>query len=345
MTEGRRKQFWWVELEDDELLDLRLCDLGLQIAGTALEPRVAQLYEELAARRLRFRPRCWLSDEWFAPDRFPGIAIPFYLAHPRLAKLERHQMLDVEGGTKQTCMRLLRHEAGHAIDAAFRLNRRKQWRELFGRASIPYPDHYRPKPFSRNYVIHLDWWYAQSHPTEDFAETFAVWLRPGSQWRSRYKAWPARRKLEYVDALMQDLAGKRPPVPGESTVDPVASLRHTLRTHYQQRKERYGTDYPDFYDRDLRKLFSDDPADRVPGVPTAATFLRRAAPELRRRIAYWTGEYAYTIDLVLKDMITRCRELKLRAARPAEELKTELMVFLTMQTMSYLYSNNHRLVV
>ena len=29
--------------------------------------------------------------------------------------------------------------------------------------------------------MHLDPWYAQSHPDEDFAETFAVWLTPEVQ--------------------------------------------------------------------------------------------------------------------------------------------------------------------
>ena len=54
-------------------------------------------------------------------------------------------------------------------------------------------------------MLNLANWYAQSHPIEDFAETFAVWLRPGSRWRSRYADWPALRKLEYVDALMQEV--------------------------------------------------------------------------------------------------------------------------------------------
>lgn len=342
-TLGRLKKPWWGALPDSELLDVRMCDLGVQVTTAPVQKRVDQLYDEIAKRGLRFRPTCWFSDEWFAPDRIPGIGIPFYMAHPRLATLERRQMLDVEGGVKWWCMQLLRHEAGHAIEAAFRLSRRKKWKELFGSARTPYPDYYKPKPFSRKHVIHLDWWYAQSHPTEDFAETFAVWLKPGRQWETRYRAWPALKKLRYVDELMKQLAGASPPVKSRATVDPLSRIRHTLRDHYEQKKARYGVDYPDFYDRDLRRLFSDNPVDR--DYPTAASFLRQEAPELRSRIAEWTGEYAYTIDLVLKDMIQRCRELKLRAHRPRGPLRTELTVFLTMQTMSYLYSNNHRVIV
>ncbi len=154
----------WARLSDEELLDVRMSELGLNLADTPVASRVKQLYQELRDRNLRFRPTCWLSDEWFAPDTVPGIAIPFYLAHPRLGKLEDRQMLEVEGGTKTWCMQLLRHEAGHAIETAFRLSRRRRWKKMFGDASSPYPNYYSPKPFSRSHVLHLDWWYAQSHP-------------------------------------------------------------------------------------------------------------------------------------------------------------------------------------
>ena len=193
------------KLKEEQLLDVRLCDLGLSIKGTVLRERIEQLYDELAARGLKFKPHCWLSDDWYSPDGVPGIAIPFYLAHRRLMRLERKQLLEVEGGTHEWCMKILRHEAGHAIDTAYRLRRRRKYRELFGKVSQPYPQYYQPKPHSKRYVMHLDMWYAQSHPVEDFAETFAVWLRPRSRWRSQYREWPALRKLEYVQELMQEV--------------------------------------------------------------------------------------------------------------------------------------------
>ena len=148
----------------------------------------------------------WLSEEWFSPDGVPGIAVPFYLAHPRLERLERRMMRNVEGGSAESAMRILRHEAGHAIDTAYRLRRRKRWREVFGPASLPYPDTYRARPGSRRYVQHLGEWYAQSHPCEDFAETFAVWLKPNSSWRRTYAQWPAFHKLEFVDELLDGRA-------------------------------------------------------------------------------------------------------------------------------------------
>src|SRR5439155_6266819 len=249
----------WVSWSDEQLLTVRMCDLGLTIEGTDLEARIAQLNEELRARHLTFRPRFWLSDEWFTPDGVPGIAIPFYLAHPRLARLELAQMLEVEGGDPDSCLRILRHEAGHAIDNAYRLRRRPTRRRLFGAPTVPYPEYYTPKPYSKSFVQHLDHWYAQSHPDEDFAETFAVWLDPRSLWATRYSGWPAQRKLEYMDRLMREVAQRRPSVKSKRTVDPLARIRKTLGEHYKKKREHYGLDHPDFYDSHLRNLFSDRP--------------------------------------------------------------------------------------
>src|SRR5512134_2069877 len=211
----------WAALPDEQLLDLRLCDLDVKIAGSTLEDRITQLYQELDARGLRFHPHFWLSDEWFCPDDVPGIAIPFYLAHPRLAKLELNQMLEVEGGDPDWCMRIMRHEAGHAIENAFRIRRLRSRQQIFGRSSEPYPKYYSPRPYSRSFVRHLDVWYAQSHPDEDFAETFAVWLTPDSTWADRYKDWPVLKKLQYMDGLMRGLADSAPKVVTTEEIDPL----------------------------------------------------------------------------------------------------------------------------
>ena len=333
----------WAKLSDEELLGLSLRDLGVTIRGTVLEQRTRQIYAELSQRDIRFRPHFWLSSEWFVPDDVPGVAVPFYLAHPRLMELEDRQMLEVEGGTDEWCMRLLRHEVGHAIDNAYRLYRKRKWRQAFGKASQRYPDYYQPKPYSRRFVLHLDHWYAQSHPTEDFAETFAVWLTPGSDWRRRYAGWPALKKLECVDELMRQIAGKEPLVVSRERVEPLYRLSTTLREHYVEKRARYGVDYPDFYDKDLRRLFTQD---RGSGAgETAARFLRRVRPEIRKRVARWTGEYQYTIDQVLLDMISRCQELRLRVSQPDDDLKMEAVVLLTVQTMNYLHGGHHRLAL
>ncbi len=333
----------WAAWDDQQLLSLRISDLELPLEGSELEPRIAQLYAELAARGLEFRPHCWLSDEWFTPDGVPGIAIPFYLAHPRLSRLEQRQMLEVEGGTQEWCLKILRHEAGHAIENGFGLRRRLRRRELFGSTRVPYPEFYSPRPYSKSFVIHLDSWYAQSHPDEDFAETFAVWLTPESQWRERYQGWPALKKLEYMDELMASLAGKAPTLPPGEPVDPLASLRKTLRRHYEAKRAHYGVDHPDFYDRDLRRLFSDDAAHAREA--TAASFLSRHRREIRQMVGRWTNEYQYTIDRVLDSMIVRCRQLNLRLATPPGQARLEFAVLLTVQTMNYLHSGRHRVAL
>ena len=329
----------WADLDDEALLDVRMSDLPLGIEGTLAE-RIAQIRGELDARGLRFPLHCYLSDEWFTHDGATAIAVPFYLAHPRLARLEQAQMLEVEGGDHDACMRILRHESGHAIDNAFRLRLRRRRRRIFGLPSKPYPEFYTPKPYSKRYVLHLDAWYAQSHPDEDFAETFAVWLTPTSQWRQRYAGWPALTKLEFMDELMASLRERPPRVDHPVEIDSLRRLRKTLRQHYRNKRRYYGIDYPDFYDRDLRRLFSDAPefADRI----TAAQFLTRIRRPARLLVSSWTGIYQYTIDQVLEDMVARCRELKLRLAVPEDRARQEFAVLLTVQAMNYLHAGGHR---
>jgi len=330
----------WPEMADEELLDVRMADLPLSIGDTLAE-RIAQLREELRGRGLAFPLHFYLSDEWFTPDGATAIAVPFYLAHPRLERLERTQMLEVEGGDHEGCMRILRHEAGHAIDNAYRLRRRPKRRAVFGSPAKPYPEFYTPKPYSKSFVLHLDSWYAQSHPDEDFAETFAVWLTPNSEWRQRYAGWKALPKLEYMDALMASLRERPATVTNIEEVDPLRHARKTLRQHYRNKRRHFGLDYPNFYDRDLRRLFSDDP--ELAGHMTAAQFISRIRQPVRRVVAGWTGIYQYTIDQVLEDMIARCRELKLRLKVPEDQARQEFTVLLTVQAMNYLHSGGHRL--
>jgi hypothetical protein len=333
----------WASFSDEQLLEVRMCDLGVSIAGTEIEERIAAVNGELAARGMQFRPHYWLSDEWFTPDGVPGIAIPFYLAHPRLAKLELAQMLEVEGGDRESCLKILRHEIGHAVDNAYQLRRLPTRRRLFGPPSVEYPEYYTPKPYSKSFVQHLDHWYAQSHPDEDFAETFAVWLDPNSLWATRYAGWPAQRKLEYMDRLMRRVAGQKPRLRTKREVDPLRRLKKTLREHYKRKREHYGLDHPDFYESDLRKLFSDAP--EYAGRLSAARFVRKIRKEVRGTVASFTDSYQYTIDQLIEQIIERCRELNLRITDSEEAAKIDFMVFLTVQTMNYLHSGRHRVAL
>lgn len=337
---GRGPRPVWADWPDEKLLELRLCDLGLRIEDTPVWKNIQQLRRELAERNLRFDPHFWLGEDWFSPEGIPGVCVPFYIAHPRLARLERKMMLEVEGSSDAARMRILRHEAGHALDHAFHLHRRRGWQQHFGKSSKPYPSFYQPKPYSKNYVLHLDFWYAQSHPDEDFAETFAVWLTPKAGWQKRYQGWPALRKLEYVDALMQEIAGKRPINTSRATLEPLSSVKKTLGEYYDQKRAHYGREHPHFYDRDLRRLFSAAPEHR--SRESAAAFLRRVRGDVRRLVSRWTGEYQYTLDQVLKEMIGRCRELKLHVVGRTDQLKIDFAILLTVQTMNYLHSGRHR---
>jgi hypothetical protein len=333
----------WVDLDDEALLDVRLCELGLTIDGSWLAPRITDLDAELAARGLTFQPHFWLSEEWFTPDGVPGIAMPFYLAHPRLMRLEKSQMLEVEGGTPEWCLQIMRHEAGHAFDNAYELRKLRRRVRAFGRPSTPYPDFYLPKPYSKSFVLHLDSWYAQSHPDEDFAETFAVWLAPDSDWRVRYAGWPALRKIEVMDELLQKIAGQPPVNTSRRRVEPLERLRTTLREHYRKKRDHYGIDYPRFYDRDLRRLFSAAPEHAKH--PKASRFIHRIRRDVRRLVAEFTGSYQYTIDRVIEDMIARCDELKLRLKYPEERSRFDFTILVTVQTMNYLHSGRHRVAL
>jgi hypothetical protein len=330
-----RRKFGWESLSDEQLLKRRLSSLRVTVEGTWLEDCVNNLHSEMEERGLRLRPHAWISSEWFSPDNTPGIAIPFYLAHPRLMKLEKKMILDVEGGTWSECMAILRHEAGHTVQHAYQLHRRRRWQQLFGPSSKRYPRYYRPNPASRHFVQHLRLWYAQSHPDEDFAETFAVWLKPRSSWRTRYAGWPALKKLEYVDELMGEIAGKRPLLTARERVDPLNELRETLADHYRKRQALYALDTPRTYDRDLYRLFSAEPRHRRS--QPASIFIRRHRARIRKLVAKWTGENQLTLDAVLDDMITRCRERNLRAVGSERKLFIDFTVLLTAKTMHALF--------
>jgi len=328
----RRSSPWWADLPTEELLDVPLCDLDLSLEGSALERRIDRLHAELRRAGLVFRPYVWLSTDWFTPEESTGFAVPFYLAHGRLVRLEHAQMFEAEGCTHDWCMKLLRHEAAHAIDNAYRLHSRADWRRTFGRYSAPYRSAYRVKPTSRNYVQHLGAWYAQSHPAEDWAESFAVWLAPQSRWQKVYEGWPALQKLEALDRMMRDVGDQPPPVRSRDRVESLPSLRITLREHYRRKKASYGTTEPWRHDRELRLVFADpESTDRT---DRAATFLRRERQSLRSKVSALTGQYRYVVDQALDAMQQRCKELDLRLARPRDQARLGAAVLTTMMTQA-----------
>jgi len=318
-------------LSDEELLQTRICDLRLKIAGTELESRIDKFYSELAANNIALKPICYLGDEWFCPEGSATIAIPFYLAHPRLKKLEEKMMMEVEGGTEAWCMRLLRHEMGHVLNHAYLLEKDKHWQKLFGPTSLEYSESFRARPYSRRFVRHLDGYYAQSHPEEDFAETFAIWLAPDLDWRHQYRGWKALEKLEYVDQLMHKLAGKPPLVFSKAKISDASRLRSRLEVHYKRRRRLYAQEFPDFFDADLKKLFA-EPSSSPTG-ERAATFLRRTNKLILNAVSAWTGEPKFTINRILRALTERCAELDLRLK--AESAAIEVAAYLATLAAQY----------
>ena len=327
----------WAGLRDEELLELRISRLGLSLAGTPLEARIQQLHGELSAKGLVFHPPCELGDEWFVPVGLPVIFVPFFLAHERLRQLERKIILDVEGEAPEAFMQLIRHEAAHAYAYAYRFVRKAKWQRTFGKSSDEEtPSFYRPRPYSRSFVVHLDDWYAQAHPDEDFAETFAVWLTPGLDWRARYRDWPALRKLEYVDELMRSLAGKPPqPLPRYKAAE-HAGLGLKLKTYYARKRKEYEHSFPDFYDKDLRQLF--DAQAGTEGRVKASVYLRRHQRELERAVCQWTNENKYRVNALFRKLIARCAELDLYAA--GRDL--EVPVYVTTLVMNHLFTGKFK---
>ena len=340
----KRRAPAWTRLADEQLLDLRLCDLRLNLRGTGVQDRIQRLYRELAARGIAFRPHAWLAEDWFSPDGVPGFAVPFYLAHPRLTRLERKMTGVAEGTNANWQMRILRHEAGHAIDSAYRLRRRARWRALFGHASRRYASQYRARPASHHHVQHLGEWYAQAHPTEDFAETFAVWLQPRSGWRRRYEGWPARRKIEYVEQVAAEIGRHRPAVDCRERVEALEDNTITLREHYRRKRQALRRRHRARADRALRRVFGS--ADtraagaRAAGNGTgAATLLRAHKVKLRAVLEREAGADRYAAQQLVRMAIERCDRLQLPAHGSRRALLPRLRQALVSMARGYIASD------
>jgi len=318
------------------LLQARIKDLQLHLAGTPLEKFIQQLYSELEAKGISLRPQCYLSDQWGCPSGVPVIGIPFYLADPNLLKIE-----DALGGgveTERDIMMYLRHEAGHAFNYAFRLHESDEWRKQFGDYAKPYTETYKPHPFSRKYVVHISGWYAQKHPDEDFAETFAVWLTPGSTWQDRYKGWGALAKLSYVQQVVARLGRADPSITlAERDMD-VGEMEETVLDHYRQRMlaEKIDVSIGSHLDQDLVNLFE---APEASGTG-ADTLLRAERQALLHAVTQYSGVSTGVVKSVLDHIVERTTTLGLTVQRDkAREYITRLTALLTALAMNYLYTD------
>ena len=315
------------------LLGKPIRDLGLKLEESPIFSLVQQLYRELDCKGLKkFRPACYLTDEWGCPSGEPVIGIPFYLASPDLSKLER-DLNDLE--SNREIMMYLRHEAGHAFNYAYKLYNTPEWKQLFGPFRRPYRDNYRPIPFSRNHVRHLAGWYAQKHPDEDFAETFAVWLTPRSGWRKRYRGWGALTKLKYMNRIAREL-GNVDPVRRRGRTDvTVDEMESTVGEFYRQSLNEEFPTGDLALDADLSDIFN--VSKRRRGVRPANEFLRQHRKTIVDKIAYWTGVQRPIAKKLIEVIETRAGELGLLAdtKRESEHL-TEITVYASALATNYM---------
>ena len=314
------------------LLSTRICDLGLTIEGSPVEKLVQQLYRELEQKKImKFRPAFYLTDEWGCPSGEPIIGIPFYLARPDLAQIERENN-DLED--HREIMMYLRHEAGHAFNYAYKLHRTPEWKQIFGPYRRPYRENYRPVLFSKDYVRYLPGWYAQKHPDEDFAETFAVWMTPRSNWRKRYRGWGAMAKLKYMERIARDL-GNIDPLRKRGTPDiTVADMETTVGEFYRHTTEQIPL-LEVALDSDLAAILNVSKK-RKTSEP-AGPFLHKHRKNLVDHIARWTSMQRPQIRKLMESVEKRITELGLRVdtKKEAEHL-SELTVFVTTLVMNHL---------
>ena len=298
-----------------ELLNTKISSLGLRLEGSPVEPYTSRLLGELESRGIRFRPEFYLTDVWGCTNKVPVIGVPFYLSDPRLIRLEQEQAGEIENGRE--IMMYLRHEAGHAVNYAYRLWKRPGWRETFGPFSRPYPGTVRPDFRSRQFVRHLDTraygrLYAQKHPDEDFAETFAVWLTPRSGWRDRYRLWPALKKLCFVDGLMKSLRDETPHVRRGELSRPVSRMNLRLIRFYGLRAERFRQAARGYVDDRLKQVF---PGCRGESSVPAAGLLRAYSRDLQALIVRWSALNEEESAAILRKLEHRAEALALAFPR------------------------------
>jgi hypothetical protein len=313
----------------------RIRDLGLRIEGTRLEPVIERFEREVAELGLPLAPRCYLSSEWGVPFGTIAIAIPFYLAREDLRAIQRERAGYLEGDAEREILRYLRHELGHVVNYAYKLYDDKEWVELFGSITQPYLEEYRPEPFSRRYVRHLPGWYAQKHPDEDWAETFAVWMTPGATWRRDYEGWPALEKLEYVDRVVRSLRGRAPLVVNAALDEPVSELGSTLDEFYGGYVR--ATKLPHGIEGALRAVFDDGGRDAAPTEGgTACKLIESLLAHLPTEVYRWTGHFPEHTRALLHTLARSADRLGLEVRRGDEErAEVAMTTFVTALAMNH----------
>jgi hypothetical protein len=319
-------------------------DLGLKIEGTRIEPVIAEFEREIDRLKLRVRPRFYLSTDWGVVTGTVAIAIPFYLAEQELAELHVKKGAFLEGEGRRELLRYLRHEMGHVVNYAYKLYDEGEWVKLFGPITQPYLEDYRPSPFSRRYVRHLPGWYAQKHPDEDWAETFAVWMTPGLEWRDEYADQPAAlAKLEYCDRKLRELAESDPVVVESATEEDVAQLGFSIEDYYGHMGHE-GGEFPPGLDGALRAIFDElVPEANGHASEPASRLIRKVEHDLCPAIFRWTGHFPERTRALVRHLSERADALELAYDKEREAQASMLLTtFVTTLAMNHVHQGTYQ---
>jgi len=328
-----------------KLLSTRVCDLQLE-SQDVLAECLAQVGAELRAKGMTFVPQYYLGDDDFwTTDRAISVNIPWYLANSILWQMVNDHLFEY---TRDEVLMYLRHETGHAVNYAFELWKRKDWTQTFGDFRRSYRDVYNANPWSHDYVRHLHragmYHYAQKHPDEDFAESFAVWLDPSSRWRRRYRDWQvAVTKLEYVDRIV-DLEGACRGTPTNQRTGsqaPYGEIKETVAEYFDI---NHALD-PDLaeYRKDLLDIFPrrSSRARGSQGALSAARFIQQHQRLMISKLGGWIGDSdRRVIGKFLRQLQALCTYEHLVVP---ENRRNEKLVDLTIVATWHVVDGIHRL--
>lgn len=321
-------------------LNTPLNKLNLSLNKSWVAPYISQLRSELKAKGLKFCPHFWIGEEWFCSDGVPGISIPFFILEKRFIRLELRMVHEIEGAGPRELMKLLRHECGHAIDNAFYLRRKKKRQKIFGLSSKKYPKNYIPREPRDKYVKHLEPSYAQAHPDEDWAETFAIWLDPKSNWKNKYKKGLVREKLNYMDSLMGELKGVYPYNRSKEKVDPISASSLTLREYYLSKRIEKGLEFRPIYHKKIYNQFS-----LSGGHIPAANFLKKNRREIYDFILRDKTYNSYQVSTIYQKIIAFCSDQNLKLKKEERVMKKEFSSYLKKNLNSFIRSGEHKVIM
>ena len=317
------------EISYQKFLTTKISDLDLDV-NESLGHCFKRLKKELKVHQILVWPDFYFGNEWGCVNKKISISIPFYYANPELKELEG----DVP--TSEGIVKTLRHETGHVVNYAYRLWQRKDWKEIFGDFNKKYRDGYlyRVNPWSKSYVRHLhylgDPHYAQKHPDEDWAETFAIWLAPRSCWKEKYRNWPnALEKLTYVDHLMKEIAGEEPLNLKRKREGEYTDIEDTVSEWWGLDGEMLDQELQEYL-TDMNELFIKPTNGRRRLLP-AWRLIRKYARVLTEQVSQWIlGSNQNTVRKSLRRWEAICRNESLGYHPEDEERKLiELTTLLT----------------